>query len=275
MSDQQWHPGPGPLSAYAAGEGDVLFAASVETHLARCKQCRDVMRSLASTAVVDRGRELLDIALPVSRYPLAVRLAQRLGLRDTDALLVAESRAMSTAWVVSAMVVLAFALAASSLATDSSEAVFLLLAPLVPVLGVSITYATTGPTLAQLAAASPYSTGRLLLLRTASVLVPCLPVCLLAGAAVRAPLWLLVAWLLPSLACALTVLALSTWVSVELSGAGVALVWALVVASGAWRHDVAQTVAADLQPIYLGLAVVAGALIAARARRHVTPGGVA
>ena len=38
-----WHANPTDLAAYAAGEGDPLLAASVETHLLRCADCRAVL----------------------------------------------------------------------------------------------------------------------------------------------------------------------------------------------------------------------------------------
>jgi hypothetical protein len=274
MTSQPWHPQQEALAAYAAGAIGVPVVASIEAHLLACAECRGSMAGLAPAAVVARGREQLRMALPTIRYPFLVRVAQRLGLRDADAVLLGQSRIMTDAWLLSIIVVVGFAVFASSFDTRASDTLFLVIAPLVPVLGVCLSYATTGPTLEELATASPYSSMRLTLLRTAAVLAPCLLISLVAAVAGQAHL-LMLAWLLPSLAFTLLVLAASTWFSVELTGIVVALGWAFCVGLAAWRHDPAAAVAADLQPLYLLVAAVAAVTVAVRVRRDINPGGIA
>ena len=74
---------------------------------------------------------------------------------------------------------------------------FLLVAPLVPVLGVAAAYAPNEDPLESLVVTAPYGRTRLILLRTLGVLVSVLPFAIGAGLFVPGPVWVAVAWLGP------------------------------------------------------------------------------
>jgi hypothetical protein len=269
-----WHPDETGLAQYVSGRPTVAAAASIESHLLGCGSCRAEIRAMAPLAIVHDGRDRLRVAMQVGTRPLLVRLAERLGLSDATATLITESRAMSDAWLLSLALVLGFAALSETFSGWLGDALFLLVAPLVPVIGVALAYQNTDPTLERIARSAPYSSLRLVLLRTISVLVTSVPMCLVA-AFVVAGAGGLVAWLLPALAFTALLLALATRVAVELAAAAVSLGWAFVIGTLALHRDPTAAVTASLQPTYLLVAVLAAAFIAGQTRRGFTPGGIA
>ncbi|MEU8650194.1 zf-HC2 domain-containing protein [Streptomyces sp. NPDC048737] len=122
--------------------------------------------------------------------------------------------AVRGAWSVA---VVAVALGAVGLAygagVTGARPLLLALAPVVPVLGVALSYGPHADPVHEIAAASPAGGLRLLLTRTAAVLLVCLPVLTLAGLLLPgsgAPG--AAAWLLPGLALTLASLALAGYV---------------------------------------------------------------
>lgn len=270
-----WHPDPDGLQRYVAGRSSLAAAASIEAHLIGCGSCREAVRRQAPQALVADGKARLGLALQARRRPLLVRAGERLGLPDATATLLAESRAMNDAWLLSLALVLGFAALSETFSGWLGDAIFLLVAPLVPVVGVALVYQNTDPTLERIARAAPYSSLRLVLLRTAAVLVTSLPLCLVAAFVVSGGGPGLVAWLLPAVAFTALVLALATRVAVEIAAAAVALGWAFVIGTLALHQNPTAAVTASLQPLYLVVAVLAAATIAAQTRRGFTPGGIA
>ena len=120
---------------------------------------------------------------------------------------------------------------------------------------------------------TPYPTLRLLLLRATAVLATSLPVVAITAALLPATPWVAFGWLLPALAFSLAVLALSAWVPMAHSAAAIAAIWTGAVLAAAIGHDVVAVVAPVLQPVYLSIAVAAGALLLVQARRLNRPGG--
>lgn len=275
MTLQDWHPGEAVLADYAARQTGAAMSASVEAHLIRCASCRADLVPHAPTAVIDSGRDLLRVALVRRRHPVIVRVVERLGLPDHLATLLTESRAMSDAWLAALVVALGFAAAADTFSGRLGDAVFLLIAPLVPVVGVAMVFTNTEPALEQLARATPFSSLRLLLLRTAAVLVTGMPLCFAAAALRMDGPGALAVWLLPALACTVLVLALSTWFSGEIVAAAVGLAWAMGIGIAAVHQAPTAVVTAPAQLLYLVVAALAAVVVAVRARRGQIPGGIA
>jgi hypothetical protein len=275
MSAQDWHPGEVNLAHYAARETAAAMSASVEAHLIRCADCRADLVPHTQPAMIQAGRDLLRVALVHRRHPFLVRVAERLGLPDSLATVLTESRAMSDAWLAALFVVLGFAAGANTFSGWLGDAVFLLVAPLVPVVGVAMVFTNTEPALEQIARGTPFSALRLLLLRTAAVLVTGLPLCFVAAAVQMDGPGVLAAWLLPALAGTVLVLALATWFSVELVASAVGLSWAFAVGTAALRQNPSAIVAAPEQLLYLVLAALAAVVVALQAGRGRVPGGIA
>jgi hypothetical protein len=177
------------------------------------------------------------------RRRLVERLLARVGLDDSTALLVAATPALWGAWVSAVAVVLSLALF-SAYAVPHGIVVFLGLAPVLPVLGVALTYGDAGDPTAAIAEASPYSRTRLLFLRSAVVVAAATVPALLVGVLVPGPTWLAVAWLLPALALSAVTFVLGAFAPTELVGGAVAVAWLVLVLPGL-RTDGNPTLASD------------------------------
>jgi hypothetical protein len=267
MSTQVWHAGEPLLRAYLAGSLNALDGASVEQHVSRCSECRTLVGTLTDRAPLDRAWLELRTSIERTRLPLVVRAARRCGLREPHAVLLAASVSLRTAWLSSAFVALAFSLAATHAAADFQLWPFLLVAPLIPVLGVAAAYGHAEDPLETLIATSPFGRDRLILLRTAAVLVTCVPVACLLGLFLPGPPWVAVAWLGPALSLVPVLLALATFVEPRLAGAMVALVWSGFVLGSVRPFWPTWPVEASQQLAFLVVALLAIAVLALRSAR--------
>lgn len=259
-----WHVDEQLLDRYVSGDASPGLAASVEAHVVRCAPCRDRMVPAVEPPRLDRlWSEVLDrIDAPVPRP--AERLMRALGLRDDTARLLAATPSLRGAWLASIAVVLALAVTAAH-ASDRGVAVFLALAPLLPVAGVAVAFSPLTDPVHELATASPYSSVRLLAVRSAAVVAVTV---LLAGAAAAllpgAP-WLAAAWLLPALALTAGTLALATWFDPLHSALALTTVWLGVTAPAlAPGRDPLLVLSAGVQLACLAVLVAALSTVAVR-----------
>jgi hypothetical protein len=107
--------------------------------------------------------------------------------------------------------------------------VFLLLAPLLPLLAVASAYSPRLDPGQETVRSTPYSQYRLVTLRTVVVLVPCLLAGVLLGLALPGPWWQAVTWLLPGLALSALGFAMLGRVSPAMATAVLGLGWTTVV----------------------------------------------
>ena len=230
MTQTTWHADDQLLDRYAAGTVDPARAASLEAHLMACAICR---AGLATTVDQDRlgsSWAVLDAALDAPRAGLAERALCRLGMRDDRARLLAATPALRLSWLAGIGVALAFAVSAAHGGRgERGLLAFLLVAPLLPVVGVAAAFSRGMDPTAELAASTPLSAFRLLLLRSTAVLGA--SVVLAGGAALALPDsgLLLAGWLLPAFGLSVASLALATFVAPIAAAGGVALAWATAV----------------------------------------------
>jgi hypothetical protein len=127
------------------------------------------------------------------------------------------------------------------------QALFLVLAPLVPVLAVVATYDATDP-FRELTEASPFSKLRLALLRTSAALTAAIPLTVAVALIVPAVRGYFAAWLLPGLALTVAALILLTWLTawVACAVAGAAWIAATSVVAGSGGIDAIATTAGQL-----------------------------
>lgn len=266
MSTRTWHTPHDLLTTYVADGLDAVDAASVEQHLARCDACRDTVRPLVDRSVLDDAWAGLRDSVESPPPPVVVRLAQRCGLRESTAVLLAATASLRTAWLASALVALGFATAAAGLSDISGLAAFLLVAPLVPILGVAASYGPHEDPLETLVATSPYGRTRLVLVRTVAILVTALPFTMLLSLTLPGPPWVAAAWLGPALTLVPVTMALSSFLGPR-NGAGlVAVCWSAVVVLSTRTMSATWPVEANQQLVYLSLAAVAGLVLVVRTR---------
>ena len=266
MTTRTWHTDPELLTAYVSGSLDAIESASVEQHLLRCGHCRQAVRPLSDRRLLDRAWTGIRDTVQSPPLPLPIRLARRCGLPEPTAILLAAAASLRTAWLVSAFVALGFATLAAGLSSGLALAPFLLVAPLVPVLGVAAAYGPHEDPLESLVVTAPHGRTRLILTRTVAVLVSVLPFTALLGLLLPGPPWLAVAWLGPALALVPVLLALSTFMGPRTAGALVAVAWSAVVVFSLRGLPATWPVEATQQLTYLALATASGLVLFVRSR---------
>ena len=180
---------------------------------------------------LDRNLDAImgEIAAPprsrLERALLAVRLP------EPTARLVAATPVLRGAWLAAVGVTLLFASIAAQGTWQPGDqlAIFLSLAPIVPVIGVAMAYGPQSDRAHEVAVAAPLSGLRLLLLRTATVLGAAGTLALLTALVAPTRGWLRLAWLLPGLATTMVTLAAATRVGVRRAAYFVAGGWMLIV----------------------------------------------
>jgi hypothetical protein len=278
---------PTDLRAWVFGEADGVVSMSVEQHVMHCPECqRDVADALTEPpapgvtqttpagappdlALVWRGvRDTLE----VPRVSFLERLLSRLGLPPADAMLVAAAPALRGSWICAVALAVAFAVGGAVSARTGSSGVFLVLAPLVPVVGVAVAFGPeAGPALEQESSA-PYPLVRLVIRRTGAVLLAALPVVVVGQLLFPQHVaWL---WLLPALGFTATVLGLSSWFGPWRPAVAVSVLWVMATASAARVATVSALLAPRFLVLYTVLLLVGPIVLVVRARHLGTIGRI-
>ncbi|MEQ4304437.1 zf-HC2 domain-containing protein [Plantactinospora sp. B6F1] len=210
------------LRAYAEDRLADADAWSVEAHLDRCEICR-------ARLPLDEpiGRLVAEVGTALAaRLPSQGRTRPGTRWRQV-AVLLGAGPAARVGWLGSVVVTLALAVAMEIGPPPARPWILLLLAPLLPVLGVAVSYGRHADPLHELVAASPYAGLRIILWRTLSVLAVTVPVALLGGAVSR--IGTPVLWLLPCLGLTALTLGLGSLIEPTRAGLTVATGWAVLV----------------------------------------------
>ena len=261
-----WHLDDDLLDTYAEGRPMTpALAASVEAHLERCSDCQRRLAPQADAARLDTVWAQVVDATDAPRVSLLERLLVRVGVAPDTARLLAVTPSLRLSWITGTALVLVLALVAAH-SGDDGVALFLALAPVLPVAGVAVAFGPRSDPLHEVAVAAPYSSYRLLLVRSAAVVAATLLLALPAAALLPSTPWVAAAWLLPALALTCTSLALATRVEPVVSSAALAGTWLSLSLSGL-APDRDPLVVATVVPQLLCLAlflVAAGSLLAQR-----------
>jgi hypothetical protein len=268
MTDTQWHAGPELLGPYARGELDLAVQAAVETHVIRCAQCRSVAAELVEAAELaplwDRIKR--DVVAPTQ--PRLVRVLLRLGVRETDLVILRASANVLVPLVLAAAAAVCFAILSSFMKAGYQEFFYQVIAPLLPAVFVTGAYDTTDP-VRDVAEATPFSKLRIALLRTAVAVTGALPLVLLMSLVPDIESTA-AAWLLPSLTLAVAALTLLTWLTATSTISVVTGVWLTVVGVLQAGDSLQTTYGPRAQATY---AVVLVCLVALFGRRVVPARG--
>jgi hypothetical protein len=220
------------IEGYARGDtgiaADEVWA--LEAHLETCRVCRDRL----SAAVAARAPAVVTLVDSVwsDLEPRLVGTAPMPRRRRWPARLSRWMTPVTVPWLAMAVGVTLLALlldlaAATGIGLGSGEvSLVLLLAPVLPVLGVAASWSRGLDPAYELTASAPRAGLHLVLRRTASVLAVVIPVLLLSGWATGVTA---AQWLLPCLAFTSTTLALGGAVGVPRAAAWLVAGWAAVV----------------------------------------------
>jgi hypothetical protein len=265
-----WHADDTVIMQYLRGEAGVLPSAGLEQHLTACADCRARMADQMDIAPLDVIWARIQEEAQAPTPSLLQRLLTRVGVTETDALLVSAAPSLRTSWLLGLAVTLGFVGLAAAYGGTRGMAGFLLVAPLVPMAGVAFAYGSDVDPAYEVSVAAPYSAARLLLLRTAAVLATSLPLTLAAGLLVPALSWTTVWWLLPALALTALVLAASTWVLPTVAAVGLGTGWFCAVGAAAIGHHPGAVLAPGPLLAYAAVGLAAVFVVHLRID-HLTP----
>ncbi len=259
-----WHVGSDVLERYARGQIDQAQAFSLEAHLLACAECRASLTPLADRADMNRVWAEIEEAVDAPRLGPVERALQGLGLPEHLSRLVAATPSLRLSWFGAVAVALAFAVLAAR-GGHEGLVLFLALAPLIPVGGVAAGFGPGIDPTYEIGLAAPLRSFRLLLIRSAAVLVTSLALIGLAALALPGLDWAAAAWLLPAFALTLVTMAVSTVLEPIPSAVGVGVGWLAVVALvGHLTGDGVAAFHAAGQALCLALISVAGLVLARR-----------
>ncbi len=280
-----WHASTAVLEDYSRCGLDVARAASVEQHLLTCASCRDQLARLVA-ADGAAARELDELWIDVvdiidrPRVGVAGRLIAGVGVPDHITRVVLATPALRLSWIVSILLVLAFAVGAA-LRTGGNDALLLAVAPLIPLAGIGSAYGAGVDPMHELVRAAPLPGSRIFLLRSIAVLVTAVPLTVAASLLVPGGGPAAVAWLLPSIGLVGATLALSTWCSPRTAAATAAAGW-LAGLAVVWLRAAGSPTSAILaafpfrpagQALFAALGGIGALLFSLRFGRFDAPGG--
>jgi anti-sigma factor RsiW len=228
MTPARWHAAPELLSRYASGGLDHPAQAAVEAHLAGCASCQAEAATLVATPPLEAVWENVVRAISAPPTPVWHRALRRIGVRESDVVILRSSSGLHRPWVLSVAGALICAVLTSLVNDRTQDLLFLLIAPLVPVLAVVSAYDWTDP-MREVAVATPLSKLRIALLRTAAATAVAVPVTISVGLIVPGISDHTFVWLLPSLALTLSTLVLLTWFTARTAGTATGGAWAAFI----------------------------------------------
>ena len=177
-----WHLDDDLLDGYAEGRAMTpALTASVEAHLERCPHCQARLAPSVDVSRLDAvWADVVDAVDAPAPSPLE-RLLTRLGVAPDTARLLAVTPSLQLSWVTGTAIALCLALLVAH-SGERGVALFLALAPVLPVAGVAVAFGPRSDPLHEVALAAPYSSYRLLLVRSAAVLAATLVLAVPAAA---------------------------------------------------------------------------------------------
>jgi len=252
-----WHADDQHLAAYVAGDAAPVLAASLETHLLGCADCRGRLAGLSSRTEQELAwARLADSVDRPSRSPWMVRSA-------------VATPVMVQAAAVAVLLVGLVPLLAATAWGDRGLVTLLVLAPLAPVAAVALAYRDTSDPSGEIGLVAPTAGLRLVALRALLVAAVALPLAVGVLLAVDhwidpVPVRLAFAWCLPGLALAALVLLAGTTrldpahVAVAASAGWAFLIGAVVIAERSVRLDLFADAIAG--PVVQGVALAVAAV---------------
>ncbi|MDG6105499.1 hypothetical protein Daura_47060 [Dactylosporangium aurantiacum] len=223
-----WHLQDDDLRAYAGGDltGPLLWSA--EAHLDACAGCRDRLTATADPALAESGWARLDAALDAPVPGPVERLLLLLGVPDHTARLLAATHALRLSWLAAITLTLAMT---ATIARLADPMVFLAAAPLLPLLGVAVSFGPGLDPTYEMALVAPIQSFRLLLLRCVAVVATTTALCAVASLALPDVGFRAAGWFLPSLALTVLTLLLAPRFGTVAAACAVGAGWAGLVAA--------------------------------------------
>jgi hypothetical protein len=268
-----WHVPDDQLRAWVEGTASMASAASVEQHLMNCTACqRAVAESAGPVLTEDLEAGWLGIrdAIEAPTLNALGRALRRCGMNESDAILLSSAPALTGAWLTGVALVALFTMLATTASPGRGLAMFLVLAPLLPVAGVAGAYGADVDPTHELTLSAPYSKLRLLMLRTGAVVLTCVPLTVLAAVPLKGPWWVAVGWLVPAAAFVALTLAATTYVPPVYAATGIALGWISLTLPAVISGSPLRVLDQELLVVYIIVTAGAALVFALRSRHLAT-----
>lgn len=223
-----WHLDAALAEDYARGRTGSVLASSVEQHLMRCPDCRALLAPAVARPRLDAVWAEVVERVEAPHLGVLERLLRRAGLDEGTARLVATTPSLRGSWLTGVVLVLAFALLTAHADPDGIT-VFMVLAPVLPVVGVALAFGAAADPAHEMTSATPHSMLHLLAVRSAFVVASTLVPAALAAAFLPGTGWFALAWLLPALAMTVGMLALAMRFAPHQAAASLVALWVAAV----------------------------------------------
>ena len=276
MTTSTWHAPPAVLARFVHDPAaiDAATAASIETHLVACAECRAGLAARSDPAVAAASWDAVADRIDRPRASVFERMLQLVGVHSGPARLAAATPGLRLSGVTAVVGLTAVAVAAARHA--DAHGPFLAVAPLVPLAAVALTFAAATDPGGEAGIATAVHGAGLALRRAVAVLVLAFAVLGIGALALpglgAAPL----GWVLPATALAIGSLALGTWVRLELAVAGLAGAWLTTIGVLRYLDGVDRPVTESAaftgvgQALAVALAAAGVVILAARRDRYST-----
>jgi hypothetical protein len=265
-----WHADTESLRGWVDGTSGPIVSVSVEQHVLACARCRAEVAELVPATSLTTVWDAVLAEVEVPRASRIERALKRVGLSQSDTMVLSTAPVLRTAWVAALIAILSFSLLAALEGGDGALVVFLAIAPLIPVGGVALAYGPAADPSYEAVLVTPYPMIRLVLLRTAAVLTTSMPITVGVGLVLPISTVAALAWLLPAAGFTAGVLTASAWVEPEFGAIAIALSW-LVAVGWATRMGDPLAVLDPLAMVGYGALLCAGAAILALRAVAATP----
>ncbi len=224
----EWHVPELAIRGYLGGTTDQVESCSIEAHLTSCAACRESLAAHGNAETLETSWLAIVDELDAPPLTWLERVLVKLGVSPATARLVAATRSLRLAWMLSVAAAIAVSVV-SSRAVGDDPAFFLFAAPLVPLLAIAAAFGPMVEPTYEITIAAPFDKVRLLALRATIVLGSALATLTVGAVALRSLGPAEVTWLLPALALVAIGLYLMTWMpgvrAALITGVG----WCLVV----------------------------------------------
>lgn len=220
-----WHIDETSAARYAARGLDATGAASVESHLLACDECRATVAGQVDSLLLDEIWLSLTEALDQPTVSWFERVLERIGCSDVTARVVGATTRARWSFLVAVSCSLLLALIAAQSPHEQFFGLYLIVAPLGPLVATAGAFGRWSDPAYAIVTTSPTSSLQIMLVRIVASVLPALALTALTVPWVIDRGWLAIAWLLPSLALASGALALSAWIDIERAAIGLGIAW--------------------------------------------------
>lgn len=269
-----WHVDPELFEAYEQGRLNPSRVLAVDAHLQACPICRGAVP--IDVAWLDQSWEVIFDGLHTPEPGRVRRTVELMGLPEHRFRLLAATPALRWSWLAATAAVLTFGVVAAYMGEAGARItllLFLVFAPVLPVLAVATAYGPPVDPMHEITSATPAAGPSLVFWRATAVVGVSMAMAAVAAALLPGPGWYAAAWLLPAFLLCVSSLALATLVALPLAAGLLGGAWLTAIGAVAAAGGAVQSFAFGpaAQTGYL-LAVAVAATVLIVRRRRLDPG---